>query len=108
MQSFGSRLSASLVPLRKIFLRQQKAKITSLTKESLPSDTLAGDKIEAAFTNAPGNSASIGGLKIVTKNGWCAVRPSGTENICKLYAESFVGPDHLKQIQAEGAAIAGL
>ncbi len=87
---------------------EQKAKITSLTKESLPSDTLAGDKIEAAFTNAPGNGASIGGLKIVTKNGWCAVRPSGTENICKLYAESFVGPDHLKQIQAEGAAIAGL
>ena len=69
---------------------------------------LAGDKIEAAFTNAPGNGASIGGLKIVTKNGWCAVRPSGTENICKLYAESFVSPDHLKQIQAEGAAIAGL
>ena len=87
---------------------EQKAKITSLTKESLPSDTLAGDKIEAAFTNAPGNGASIGGLKIVTKNGWCAVRPSGTENICKLYAESFVGLDHLKQIQAEGAAIAGL
>lgn len=84
---------------------EQKEHISSLSPETIGIDSLAGDPIETAFTKAPGNNASIGGLKIVTKNGWCALRPSGTENICKLYAESFVGSGHLKQIQAEAAKL---
>ena len=59
----------------------------------------------ARLTRAPGNDAPIGGLKIVTENGWFAARPSGTEEVYKLYAESFEGPDHLARIQAEARAI---
>ena len=58
-------------------------------------------------TSAPGNDATIGGLKVVTRNGWFAARPSGTENIYKIYTESFAGADHLKQIQEEAKAIVG-
>ena len=66
---------------------------------------LAGESITAKLTNAPGNDAPIGGLKVVTENGWFAARPSGTEEIYKIYAESFKGVDHLKQIQAEAQEI---
>jgi phosphoglucomutase len=66
---------------------------------------LAGEKIIAKLTKAPGNNADIGGLKIVTENGWVAVRPSGTEDIYKVYAESLKGQEHLSRILAEGQAI---
>jgi len=66
---------------------------------------LAGEKIIAKLTNAPGNNAPIGGLKVVTENGWFAARPSGTEDIYKIYAESFKGSEHLKQIQNEAQDI---
>jgi len=68
-------------------------------------DTLAGEPIEAKQTKASGNGADIGGLKIVTENGWVAVRPSGTEDIYKVYAESFKGADHLDSILNEGQGI---
>jgi phosphoglucomutase len=76
-----------------------------LTPEMVPADVLAGEKIEAKLTKAPGNQADIGGLKIVTENGWVAVRPSGTEDIYKIYAESFKGQAHLDQILTEGQEI---
>ncbi|MFN2304542.1 MAG: phosphoglucomutase (alpha-D-glucose-1,6-bisphosphate-dependent) [Anaerolineales bacterium] len=84
---------------------EQKAVFKKLTPEMVTADTLAGEKIQAKLTKAPGNNAPIGGLKIVTENGWVAVRPSGTEDIYKVYAESFKGPDHLKAILEEGQAI---
>jgi phosphoglucomutase len=68
---------------------------------------LAGDKIVAKLTAAPGNGASIGGLKVVTDHGWFAARPSGTEDVYKLYAESFRGKEHLKRIQEEAQALIG-
>ena len=76
-----------------------------LTPEMVPADILAGEKIDAKLTKAPGNQAAIGGLKIVTENGWVAVRPSGTEDIYKIYAESFKGQAHLDQILSEGQEI---
>ena len=84
---------------------EQKATLGKLAPEDIKADTLAGDKITAKLTKAPGNNASIGGLKVTTENGWFAARPSGTENICKLYAESFISPEHLKQIQQEAQNI---
>ena len=62
-------------------------------------ETLAGDAITARLTHAPGNGAAIGGLKVTTANGWFAARPSGTENVYKIYGESFKGEEHLKQVQ---------
>jgi phosphoglucomutase len=81
--------------------------LSSLTADKVTADTLAGEKITAKLTTAPGNGAPIGGLKVVTENGWFAARPSGTEPIYKIYAESFKGQDHLKQIQAEAQEIVG-
>jgi len=66
---------------------------------------LAGEKIELMLTTAPANGAPIGGLKVVTKNGWFAARPSGTENVYKIYAESFLGKEHLRRIQKEAQAL---
>ena len=66
---------------------------------------LAGEPITAKLTKAPANAAPIGGLKVCTKNGWFAARPSGTEDVYKIYAESFKGPEHLKQIQDEAQAM---
>lgn len=83
----------------------QKAVFKKLTPEMVEADHLAGERIEAILTKAPANGADIGGLKIVTENGWVAVRPSGTEDIYKVYAESFKGYDHLQAIQDEGQAI---
>ena len=68
-------------------------------------DKLAGDPITARLTNAPGNGAAIGGLKVTTADGWFAARPSGTENLYKIYAESFKGEEHLKRIQDEAREI---
>jgi phosphoglucomutase len=64
-------------------------------------DTLAGEPITAKLTEAPGNGAAIGGLKVTTESGWFAARPSGTEDVYKIYAESFQGADHLAQLQVE-------
>ncbi len=85
--------------------REQKAALGRLSPEAVKADTLAGEKIVARLTRAPGNDAPIGGLKVVTESGWFAARPSGTEEVYKLYAESFKGQDHLRRIQEEARAI---
>ncbi|MCB0916350.1 MAG: phosphoglucomutase, alpha-D-glucose phosphate-specific, partial [Actinobacteria bacterium] len=79
--------------------RAQKAKLANLTPSDVSSTELAGEPITAILTRAPGNDAPIGGLKVTTENGWFAARPSGTEDVYKIYAESFKGPDHLAEIQ---------
>lgn len=84
---------------------EQKTALQNLTPDKVKATTLAGEPILARLTHAPGNGEAIGGLKIVTENGWFAARPSGTENIYKIYAESFKGETHLKQIQAEAEKI---
>ena len=71
----------------------------------MTAETLAGEKITAKLTNAPGNGAPIDGLKVTTENGWFAARPSGTEDIYKIYAESFKGEEHLEKINEEARAI---
>jgi len=85
--------------------REQRAKLGALAPEAVQASTLAGDPITARLTNAPGNGASIGGLKVVAESGWFAARPSGTENIYKIYAESFRDEDHLQQIVSEAQEI---
>ncbi|MBU1643090.1 phosphoglucomutase (alpha-D-glucose-1,6-bisphosphate-dependent) [bacterium] len=79
--------------------------LKKLSPEDVKEEMLAGEPIEAILTNAPGNGAAIGGLKVVAKNGWFALRPSGTEPIYKIYAESFIDEAHLKQIQDEAQAM---
>lgn len=83
----------------------QAKKLKNLRVEDIKASTLAGEAIEAVLTHAPGNGAAIGGLKVVAKNGWFALRPSGTEPIYKIYAESFIDEAHLKQIQDEAQEI---
>jgi phosphoglucomutase len=85
--------------------RDQKAALAKLSPEMVRVDSLAGERVVAKLTHAPGNGAPIGGLKVVTENGWFAARPSGTEDVYKLYAESFEGRDHLRRIQEEARAI---
>jgi phosphoglucomutase len=81
--------------------REQKAKLAKLSPDDVKAETVAGDEVTAKLTTAPGNSAPIGGLKVTTRSAWFAARPSGTEDVYKIYAESFKGPDHLAQVQAE-------
>lgn len=83
----------------------QKDKLKKLSPNQISSSELAGEKITNILTNAPGNDAAIGGLKVETASGWFAARPSGTENIYKIYAESFKGSDHLKQLQEEAQKV---
>jgi len=83
----------------------QKETLKRLSKDQVPAKTLAGEAITAILTHAPGNGAAIGGLKVVTANGWFAARPSGTEDIYKIYAESFIDQAHLRRIQQEAQAI---
>ncbi|WP_434996852.1 phosphoglucomutase (alpha-D-glucose-1,6-bisphosphate-dependent) [Vibrio scophthalmi] len=83
----------------------QKDVLKKLSPEMVAADTLAGDAITARLTHAPGNGAAIGGLKVTTENGWFAARPSGTEDIYKIYCESFKGEEHLKQIEQEAQEI---
>jgi len=83
----------------------QRAVLKKLSPEQITADNLAGEKITAILTKAPGNHAAIGGLKVVSENGWFAARPSGTEDIYKIYAESFKGIDHLNRIKEEAQAI---
>ena len=84
---------------------EQKAVLKNLAAEDVKEDMLAGEPIEAILTNAAGNGAAIGGLKVVAKNGWFALRPSGTEDIYKIYAESFIDEAHLGRIQDEAKAM---
>jgi phosphoglucomutase len=83
----------------------EKAALANLSPEQVAAQKLAGEKITSRLTRAPCNSAAIGGLKVVTENGWFAARPSGTEDVYKIYAESFVSEEHLSRIQAEAQAI---
>lgn len=104
-ESFSSRIDAPADP-------RQKRSLSKLTPSQLQADTLAGEKIERVLDKAPGNGATIGGIKVVAANGWFAARPSGTEDIYKIYAESFRSSEHLQAILAEAqgivdAAIAG-
>jgi phosphoglucomutase len=85
--------------------RAQKAVLGELSPEQVTATELAGEPITARMTSAPGNGASLGGLKVTTESGWFAARPSGTEDVYKIYAESFSGPEHLKMIQKEAQDI---
>ena len=84
---------------------RQKTILKNLSPDQVAASTLAGDTIVDKQTRAPGNQAALGGLKVVTAEGWFAARPSGTEDIYKIYAESFCGIDHLRRIQAEAKAL---
>ena len=101
-EQFGSpvyeRMDAPATP-------DQKAALKGLSADKVTATEMAGEPITAKLTHAPANNAAIGGLKVTTENGWFAARPSGTEDIYKIYAESFKGDDHLKQIQSEAQEI---
>jgi phosphoglucomutase len=86
---------------------RQKTTLAKLSPHQITTDSLAGEKITAKLTKAPSNHADIGGLKVCTENGWFAARPSGTEDVYKIYAESFKGQGHLRQIQEEARTIVG-
>jgi phosphoglucomutase len=96
--SVYARIDAPATPDEKRLLQR-------LSAADLRASTLAGDPIQSRLTTAPGNGASIGGLKVVTAHGWFAARPSGTEDVYKLYAESFRDSDHLRRIQDEAQAL---
>ncbi len=85
--------------------KSQKDKLSKLSAEQVSASELAGESISQKLTQAPGNGASIGGLKVCTENGWFAARPSGTEDVYKIYAESFLGSEHLKTLQTEAKAL---
>ena len=97
-RSVYERIDAAATP-------EQKTILSKLSPAQVQATELAGDKIVAMMTTAPGNGAAIGGLKVVTAQGWFAARPSGTEDVYKLYAESFRGKEHLKRIQDEARAL---
>ncbi len=84
---------------------EQKVQLERLSPQQVRLTTLAGEPLQTILTHAPGNGAPIGGVKVVAEHGWCAARPSGTEPIYKLYAESFRGADHLHRILEEAQAI---
>ncbi|SOD90958.1 phosphoglucomutase (alpha-D-glucose-1,6-bisphosphate-dependent) [Streptomyces sp. Ag109_G2-15] len=90
--------------------REQKALLAKLSPAQVTADTLAGEAVTGVLTEAPGNGAAIGGIKVTTANAWFAARPSGTEDVYKVYAESFLGPDHLARVQeeAKGVVLAAL
>ncbi|MFF2523154.1 phosphoglucomutase (alpha-D-glucose-1,6-bisphosphate-dependent) [Streptomyces liangshanensis] len=85
--------------------REEKAILGRLSPDQVTADTLAGEPVTAVLTEAPGNGASIGGIKVTTESAWFAARPSGTEDVYKIYAESFQGPDHLARVQEEAKAV---
>lgn len=85
--------------------REQKARLGKLSPDQVQAKELGGEPITAKLTQAPGNGAPLGGLKVETNNGWFAARPSGTEDVYKIYAESFLGPEHLRRIQDEAKSI---
>lgn len=83
----------------------EKALLANLSPEQVAAKALTGERILTKLTHAPYNNAAIDGLKVVTENGWFAARPSGTEDVYKIYAESFISAEHLSRIQAEAQAI---
>jgi phosphoglucomutase len=85
--------------------REQKARLAKLSAEQVTATELAGEPITAKLTAAPGNGAPLGGLKVTTENAWFAARPSGTEDVYKIYAESFLGPEHLAQVQEAARSV---
>ncbi|MFJ4952445.1 phosphoglucomutase (alpha-D-glucose-1,6-bisphosphate-dependent) [Streptomyces sp. NPDC088760] len=85
--------------------REQKALLGRLSPAQVTADTLAGEAVTSVLTEAPGNGAAIGGIKVTTENAWFAARPSGTEDVYKVYAESFLGADHLSRVQEEAQAV---
>jgi len=97
-EPFYERIEAKATP-------EQKERLSKLTSTAIKQKNLAGEKIKTILTKAPANQASISGVKVITENGWFAARPSGTEDIYKIYAESFLGEAHLKQIMKEGQEI---
>ena len=97
-KSFYKRIDIAASP-------EEKTALEKLSPDMVTEKELAGEKIIAKLTNAPGNGAPIGGLKVVSKNAWFAARPSGTEAINKIYAESFKGKDHLEKVFEEAIAI---
>ena len=97
-RAYYGRIDAPATP-------EQKARLKALSPEEITHTELAGEAIEGIYTRAPGNDAPIGGLKIVTPHGWVAMRPSGTEDIYKIYAESFLSAEHLQRLQEEAKAI---
>ena len=86
---------------------QQKKMLAKMSKESIRIPTLAGEKIQTVLTHAPGDNQAIGGVKVIAESGWFAARPSGTEEIYKIYAESFRSQQHLLQIEEEAQTIVG-
>jgi phosphoglucomutase len=84
---------------------EQKSRLGKLSADAVTASSLAGEPITAILTHAPGNGAALGGLKVETENAWFAARPSGTENVYKIYGESFKGTDHLRQVQQEAKAL---
>ena len=78
---------------------------SALSPDAVTATTLAGEPITAKLTSAPGNGAPLGGLKVTTRNGWFAARPSGTEDVYKIYAESFLGAEHLRRLQDEARTL---
>ena len=97
-ESVYDRIDAPATP-------EQKKALAALSPDKVRSTDLAGEKISAVLTRAPGNGAPIGGIKVIAPSGWFAARPSGTESIYKIYAESFLGEDHLRRIISEAQAI---
>ncbi|RMQ06084.1 Phosphoglucomutase [Pseudomonas viridiflava] len=97
-EPFSTRVDAKANP-------QQKALLSKLSPEQVSSTELAGEPIQKVLSNAPGNDQAFGGVKVMTENGWFAARPSGTEDIYKIYAESFVSEDHLKRLVAEAQVL---
>ena len=85
--------------------REEKAKLGKLSPDDVTATDLAGESITDRLTNAPGNGAPLGGLKVTTASAWFAARPSGTEDVYKIYAESFKGPEHLARVQAEAREV---
>ncbi len=85
--------------------KEQKARLAKLSGDDIRADRLAGDPITARISSAPGNGAALGGVKVTTQQAWFAARPSGTEDVYKIYAESFRGPEHLAEVQAEAKSI---
>ena len=98
--SFYQRIDAAAT-------RDQQARLATLDPASFEAKELAGEPIDAKLTRAPGNHAPLDGLKVVARNGWFAARPSGTEAVYKMYAESFLSEAHLKQVQHDAQALIG-
>jgi phosphoglucomutase len=86
---------------------EQRAALAKLSAHDITATQLAGEKIKEILTSAPGDGNPIGGIKVSAENGWFAARPSGTEDVYKIYAETFRGPEHLKRIQEEAQAMVG-